>query len=84
MGKTELIKIVAEATGLSSSKTDEAIKAMIKAIIEADETTLVSFGKFKWKTRKARRGVNPSTREIMNIPAKDHLTFTMAPGLTKV
>ena len=84
MGKTELIKIVAEATGLSSSKTDEAIKAMMKAITESDELTLVGFGRFKWKTRKARRGVNPSTREIMNIPAKDHLTFTMAPGLTKV
>jgi len=84
MTKTELIKIVSEATGLSQAKADDVIKATIKAISDADEVTIIGFGKFQWKTRAARRGVNPATKELMDIPAKTSLHFKAAPALSKL
>jgi len=32
--------------------------------------TLAGFGTFQIMTRKARRGVNPQTRQIIQIPSK--------------
>lgn len=84
MTKTELIKIVAEETGLGLVKTDDAIKAIFAAIVDADEVTIKSFGRFKWKTRAARKGRNPNTGLEMDIPESTSLTFKAAPVLSRL
>ena len=84
MTKTELIKIVSDETGLSLAKTDNTLKAFLKVIGNADEVTIVGFGKFKWKTRAARKGRNPSTGLEMDIPASTSLHFKAAPALSKL
>jgi len=42
---------------------------------------LVGFGTFQLMERKARRGVNPRTRETIRIPAKKVPKFVPGKGL---
>ena len=79
MTKTELISAVAGKTGLTKKDSDLAVTAMIDAITEAlvsgDKVSLVGFGTFEVKTRAARQGINPRTKEKMPIPASKLPTF---------
>jgi len=73
MTKTELVDMVANKTGLSKSTSSEAISAFTDAIQDAlkngDKVTLVGFGSFDISTRAARDGVNPQTKEKIQIKA---------------
>ena len=73
MTKTELINVVAEKTGFSKKDSDKAVAAVIDAISEAlaggDKVQLVGFGVFDVKSRAARTGRNPRTKEEIAIPA---------------
>ena len=74
MNKAELVEEVADQTGLTKRMSREAVDAIISAITDSlvreERVTLVGFGTFQVLERKARRGVNPQTREAINIPAK--------------
>ncbi|MCD6318391.1 HU family DNA-binding protein [Candidatus Aerophobetes bacterium] len=47
------------------------------------KVTLVGFGAFQVMERKAKRGVNPQTREAIQIPAKKVPKFAPGKGLRK-
>ena len=74
MNKAELVEEVADQTGLTKNVAREAVDAVIFAITNClareEKVTLVGFGTFQARERKARRGVNPQTRESIQIPAK--------------
>jgi len=74
MNKTELVEEVADQTGLTKKASREAVDAVISAITDSlareERVTLVGFGTFQVRERKARRGVNPQTGEGIQIPAK--------------
>jgi len=74
MNKAELVEQVANQTGLTKNVSREAVNAMISAITDSlvreEKVTLVGFGTFQVIQRKARKGVNPQTRETIQIPAK--------------
>jgi len=59
---------------LSKRETQKVIDAIIRTIGDTlaagEKVTLVGFGTFQVVNRKARRGVNPQTRETIQIPAK--------------
>lgn len=71
MTKAELIAAVAEKAELSKKDSDKAVTAVIDAITEAlasgDKVSLVGFGAFEVKTRGARKGINPRTKEEITI-----------------
>lgn len=71
MTKAELITAVAEKAELSKKDSDKAVTAVIDAITEAlasgDKVSLVGFGAFEVKTRGARKGINPRTKEEITI-----------------
>lgn len=73
MNKAELITAVAEKTGLSKKDSEKAVNATLEAIttsLEAgDKVQLVGFGVFDVKSRAARIGRNPKTKEEIEIPA---------------
>lgn len=48
-----------------------------------EKVTLVGFGGFQVMERKAKRGVNPQTREAIQIPAKKVPKFALGKGLRK-
>lgn len=73
MNKADLITAVAEKTGLSKKNSERAVSATLDAIESAVESgekvQLVGFGVFDVKTREARVGRNPKTKEEIQIPA---------------
>lgn len=73
MNKGELVDQVAKMANKSKKDTDAVITATFEAIMEAvsegDKVTLVGFGSFESRDRKAREGRNPKTNEKMHIPA---------------
>ena len=73
MNKTELIAAVAEKTGLTKKDAERVINATVEAITESlvkgDKVSVSGFGIFEVKTREARVGRNPRTKETIQIPA---------------
>ena len=75
MNKGELVDAVASKAEVTKKQADTVISATIEAIMEAvssgDKVTLVGFGSFERRHRKAREGRNPKTGEKMEIPATE-------------
>lgn len=73
MNKTELIAEVAKKCTLSKKDAEKAVNATLEAITETlcagEKVQLVGFGGFETKTREARMGRNPKTKEAIQIPA---------------
>ena len=84
MTKAELIANVCVKMGheTSNALAGRAVQAVLDAIAEAlkdgHEVPLTGIGKFKVKTRAARKGRNPKTGEEIAIPAKKALVFSVA------
>lgn len=80
MQKTEFIKAVAEAAGVSQKDAGAIVNAALAVITEAlvrgEKVTLTGFGSFEVRQRQAREGVNPQTREKIQIAA------TRTPGFS--
>ena len=75
----ELVKAVAEKTGMSKKDSEKAVNAAFDTITEAlaagDKVQLVGFGAFEVKERGARIGRNPKTKESITIAASKVPTF---------
>lgn len=73
MNKTELIAAAAQRTGLTKKDTEQvlnaAIDAVTAALVQGERVQLSGFGTFETKTREARIGRNPHTRQAIEIPA---------------
>lgn len=73
MNKNELILAVASKTGLPKKAVADAVNATLEVIsdsvVTGDKVQLVGFGTFEAKNRPARKGLNPRTKEIIEIPA---------------
>lgn len=73
MNKTDLVAAVAAKTELSKKDAEAAVSAVFESVTEAlkdgDKVALAGFGTFDVKTRAARTGLNPRTKETIQIPA---------------
>lgn len=73
MNKGELVDAVADKASVTKKQADAVLTAALEIIVEAvssgDKVTLVGFGSFESRERKAREGRNPKTNEKMEIPA---------------
>ena len=73
MNKGELVDAVAENASVTKKQADAvlsaALEAIMKAVSDGDKVTLVGFGSFESRERKAREGRNPKTGDKMEIPA---------------
>jgi nucleoid DNA-binding protein len=80
VGKHELVKRIAKQADLSQKQTSEVFEATLTAIKEAlqagEEVRLVGFGTFVVRESAERTGVNPRTREVITIPAKERVRFS--------
>jgi len=79
MHKQELIKKIAVDTGVSQKQAGEVLDSAIQNIIDAvaagDKVQFSGFGTFEARKRGARTGVNPRTKEKVEIPASIAPTF---------
>lgn len=80
MNKEQLVERVASKTGLSKRDANAALDATLEGITAAlkkgEKVTLVGFGTFSVRRRKAREGRNPQTGEKIRIPARKVPAFT--------
>lgn len=85
MTKAELIDKVASGAGLSKADASRALDAALDAITGAlkknQKVTLVGFGTYSVTKRKARKGRNPRTGQVINIPAAKTPKFTAGKAL---
>lgn len=85
MNKTELIAIAAENAGLTKKDTERVLNAAIDAItaalVKSEKVQLSGFGTFETKSRKARIGRNPHTKESITIPATRVPSFKASKAL---
>ena len=79
MNKTELIDKIAAGAGISKADSKKALDATVNALKEAliagDKIQLVGFGTFSVNERPAREGINPATKEKIQIAAKKAAKF---------
>ena len=63
----------------SRQQTQEALKLILEGFKQAlkkeEKVQLIGFGTFMVKERKARKGLNPRTREEIKIPATKTVAF---------
>lgn len=73
MIKKELVKIVAEETGLKQNQVKETLEVAMeqikKTVSAGEKVSLVGFGVFEQRDRAEKRGTNPSTGKPMVIAA---------------
>ncbi len=73
MNKAELVSAVAEKTSNTKKDTEEIVTALFDTIaeelIKGGKVQVVGFGAFETKTRNARVGRNPRTKEEIEIEA---------------
>ena len=87
MTKAELIEQIMKTTKLDVSKkyyteiVDAAFAEMAKTIKKTKRFTYPGFGTFNVKKRKARKGRNPQTGEVIKIKASKTVGFKPAPKL---
>lgn len=85
MNKTDLVEAVASQLEMSKADATKAIDAVIACIsdgIKRDEKVAITgFGTFTKKTRAARQGINPATRQPIQIPASTTCGFKPATAL---
>lgn len=79
MNKSELVAAVAEKAGLSKKDADKAVAAFIDSVVETlksgDKVQLVGFGNFEIRERAARTGINPLTKQTIEIAASKSPVF---------
>ena len=73
MNKAELIEAVSKETCTkveAANAVNMVFDTIAKALKKGDSVTLVGFGTFVVRKRKARMGRNPQTGKELKIPAK--------------
>lgn len=74
MTKEELVKKIAEEVKISRNEANIAVNVIFDSITNAlkngENVTFVGFGSFSIAVRKARKGINPKTLKVIDIPEK--------------
>jgi DNA-binding protein HU-beta len=87
MNKSQLASEVAKRTQLSKAKAWEAVSATFASIgvslKKGQKVSLIGFGSFLVRNRKARKGRNPKTGETIQIKARKVPAFSAGSELKK-
>ena len=85
MNKSELVDAVAGNAGLSKVDAGKAVDSVIKEITKSlksgNSVTIIGFGTFLVRERKARTGRNPRTGETIQISASKAPAFKAGKAL---
>lgn len=88
MNKTELIAAAAEKAGMTKKDAERVLSAAFETIAatlaKGDRVQVSGFGIFEVKSREARIGRNPRTKETIQIPATRTPVFKASKTLKDV
>ena len=79
MNKGDLVKVIADAAGVTNTTANDTQNAVLdsirKTLKKGDKVTLIGFGTFGTAKRAKRDGRNPATGAKIKIPAKTLVKF---------
>jgi nucleoid DNA-binding protein len=82
--KSDLVQVAAKAGNVSKAAAGEAVNAVFEAIVmnvaKGKRVTVVGFGTFLPRRRKARAGRSPANGKEIKIPAKTIPAFAAGQG----
>ncbi|SKC91164.1 HU family DNA-binding protein [Maledivibacter halophilus] len=86
MNKAQLVASMAEKSGLTKKDAEAALNSFMKSVEESlvngEKVSLVGFGTFDVRERKARQGRNPRNPEqVIQIPASKAPVFKAGKAL---
>ena len=88
MNKGDLINKIAEDANLTKVQASDALNTVLSTVSDTlkdgKKVTLVGFGTFSVKERKARTGRNPQTGAEIQIAAKNVVKFKPGKELAQV
>ncbi|HAW08976.1 MAG TPA: DNA-binding protein HU [Bacteroidetes bacterium] len=74
LNKSDLVNAVADSAELKKTEAEKAVRAtfdtITKELKDHGAVTLVGFGTFTVSHRQARKGRNPKTQQVIDIPSK--------------
>jgi DNA-binding protein HU-beta len=85
VNKTSLIQEIADRTDASKSEAQKFFDAFTDVVQDSlkkgEDIQITGFGKFYVQKRDAREGINPQTKQKINIPASRVPKFTAGNAL---
>ena len=88
MNKTEFISAVAAKAGLSKVDARKAVEAFTGAVLDelksGGKVIILGFGTFSIVEKSARKGLNPQTKQVIDIPARKAVKFKAGVELAQV
>lgn len=85
MNKTELVVSIAEKAAISKKDAEKALSAFLDTVAEelkkGEKIQLVGFGTFEVRERAARTGINPQTKQTIEIAASKNPVFKAGKAL---
>lgn len=88
MNRNELVKSISKNAKLTKKQAGAALDATLGSISDAmrkgQRVALIGFGTFGSVVRKARKGINPKTREVIRIASKRVPKFKAGKQLSKL
>ena len=75
MNKLELVKAVAAKAEVSNAVAakviDAALDEAVAAVKKGEKVQLVGYATIETVKKAARKGMNPATKQVINIPARN-------------
>jgi DNA-binding protein HU-beta len=88
VNKGELVDAIASDANLSKADAEHAVNAFVTAVRTAvangEKVALPGFGTFQQSHRAARTGMNPQTREPIQIKASKSVKFSVGTEFKKL
>lgn len=85
VNKDAIVDAIATKTDLAKKAVESVVEALQEMITneirQGNKVTLTGFGTFKVSQRAAREGINPQTKEKIQIPAMTVPKFTAGKAL---
>ncbi|HBD06035.1 MAG TPA: DNA-binding protein [Firmicutes bacterium] len=85
MKSNEFVDAVSAEGRLTKTQANEAIHAvftaMAKALVANEKVSITGFGIFDVKVKPAHTGINPATKEKIEIPERKAVVFKAAKNL---
>lgn len=79
MNKANLVKAIAKKSKSSRREVEEIIdlatEIIVETLVEGDNVAIANFGIFEIRNRKERTGIDPNTKEIIDIAKKKYPGF---------
>lgn len=88
MNKTELIDVLSEETTFSKKDINRVLDSLVRIIErclkKGEKVSITGFGSFWISERSARKGINPATKEKIDIPSVNVPKFKAGKNLREI